>query len=188
MGRIIVEQIVTADGFAAGPDDSLDFMSITGDFDSSNASQLAMLEGVDAILLGRNTYTLFEAYWPSRDAADEPVAEPINRLPKHVVTNTLAAAPWGSYSSATVENGEPRDTARRLKRHYAGDIIVWGSLQLAGALLQAELVEQIRLRVVPVLLGEGRTATPGLRHPRRLDLVETDVLPGGNLTLVYDVR
>ncbi|MDN4490386.1 dihydrofolate reductase family protein [Demequina sp. SYSU T00068] len=188
MGRLIVEQILTADGFACGPDGELDFMRMPGPFDPTDPGQLDMLEHTEAILLGRTTYELFAAYWPDKTTDDEPMADHLNRLPKHVVTNTLAAAPWGSYSSAIVEHGEPRDTARRLKLHYAGDIVVWGSLQLAGALLQAELVDRVRLRIVPILIGQGRTATPGLRHPRGLDLVEAEMLPAGHVTLTYDVR
>ncbi len=187
MGRIIVEQIVTADGFASGPDGELDFMSIASGGDAEDDGQLELLAHVDAILLGRVTYELFEAYWPSRTETDEPVAGPINRLPKHVVTHTLAKAPWGQWSSAIVESGEPRDTARRLAAQYAGDIVVWGSLTLAGALLQAGLVDELRLRVVPALIGQGRPATTGLRHTRRLDLTDTVVLPGGRVTLAYDV-
>lgn len=187
MGRLIIEQIVTVDGFASGLDGNLDFMDMATEFDSTDHDQLAMLEHVDAILLGRNTYTLFEDYWPGRTVEDDAVAEPINRLPKHVVSNTLSRAPWGRYDSATVENGEPRLTVARLKRHYSGDIVVWGSLMLCGALLQAELVDQVRLRIVPVLLGEGRTATPGLRHARTLRHVDTHTFDTGHITLVYDV-
>ncbi|WP_062522630.1 dihydrofolate reductase family protein [Demequina silvatica] len=187
MGRLIVEQIVTVDGFAAGPDGELDFMRMASGFDSTDAGQLAMLARVDAILLGRNTYELFEAYWPGKTVDEEAVADFINGTPKHVISNTLRRAPWGDYSSAHVEVGEPRDSVRRLKNRYSGDIILWGSLMLAGALFQAELVDVVRLRVVPVLIGEGRTATPGLRHPRTLSPVEIDALPSGHVTLVYDV-
>ncbi|SEJ26110.1 dihydrofolate reductase family protein [Demequina mangrovi] len=187
MGRLIVEQIVSADGFAAGPQGEIDFMRAPGDFDPNDPGQLAMVARCDAILLGRNTYGMFAEYWPERSAMDETIASFINGAPKHVVSNTLASAPWGDYASATVEPGEPRDTVRRLKQRYSGDIILWGSLMLAGALLQAELVDQVRLRIVPVLIGEGRTATPGLRHPRHLRPTEIDTLPSGHVTLVYDV-
>lgn len=187
MGQLIIEQIVSADGFAAGPDGELDFMSIPADFDSTDAGQLRMLESVDAILLGRTTYSMFEDYWPRQTSADEAVADFINSTPKHVVSNTLRRAPWGDFSSATVESGEPRDSVRRLKHRYRGDIILWGSLTLAGALLQAELVDRVRLRIVPVLIGEGRTATPGLRHPRTLRLREVDAFESGHVTLDYDV-
>ncbi|WP_062463895.1 dihydrofolate reductase family protein [Demequina soli] len=187
MGRLIIEQIVSVDGFAAGRDGELDFMRIPPGAHVPDPGQTTMLEGVDAILLGRTTYRLFEAYWPGMTVDEDPIADFINRTPKHVVSNTLSRAPWGDYASATVETGEPRDSVRRLKQRYRGDIIVWGSLQLAGALLQAELVDRVRLRIVPVLIGEGRTATPGLRHPRTLRLTEVETFPGGRLTLDYDV-
>jgi dihydrofolate reductase len=187
MGRLIVEQIITADGFAAAPDGSLDFMTVADPNDGTDEGQIAMLENVDAILLGRNTYTMFADYWPDKTTDEEPLADFINETPKHVVTNTLRRAPWGDYASATVEVGEPRDTVHRMKRRYSGDIVLWGSLMLAGALLQAELVDIVRLRIVPVLLGEGRTSTPGLRHLRTLRPLEIDALPSGHVTLVYEV-
>jgi len=190
MGRLIVEQIVTADGFAAGPRGSLDHLIPPEDARGNGGvdeGHLRMLESVEAILLGRNTYRIFEEYWPTKTVDEEPLADLINALPKHVVTNTLRRAPWGDYSSATVEVGEPRDSVRRLKNRYTGDIILWGSLTLAGALLQAELVDHVRLRIVPVLLGEGETSTVGLRHARDLRLVEIDTFPSGHVTLAYDV-
>ncbi|WP_062386045.1 dihydrofolate reductase family protein [Demequina iriomotensis] len=185
MGRLIIEQIVTADGFAAGPDGGLDF--VVPPDDPIDPGQLALLARVDAIVLGRRTYELFEAYWPGRTTAEEPLADFINGAPKHVISNTLSRAPWGDYSSATVESGEPRDSVRRLKQRYPGDVIVWGSLMLAGALLQAELVDHVRLRIVPVLLGEGRPSTPGLRHPRSLRLSAVETFPSGHVTLDYEV-
>ncbi len=93
MGRVIVEQIISADGFAAGPDGSLEFFQLPGEFDSTDPGQLAMLERVDAILLGANTYRMFSAYWPTADESTDAGAGPIHALPKHVVSSTLESAP-----------------------------------------------------------------------------------------------
>ncbi|WP_296668069.1 dihydrofolate reductase family protein, partial [Demequina sp.] len=186
MGRLIVEQMVTADGFAAGPGGSLEHLVPPAE-GGVDARQARMLEGCDAILLGRVTYEMFADYWPGQTPDDDWIAEPINRLPKHVISNVLAKAPWGDYASATVEHGEPRHTVRRLKEDYQGDIVLWGSLTLTGALLQARLIDQVRLRIVPVVIGEGLRLAPGLRDPRSLTLTEVDTFPTGHVTLVYDV-
>ncbi|WP_108252783.1 dihydrofolate reductase family protein [Planctomonas deserti] len=188
MGRIIVEQIISADGFAAAPDGSLDFFQLPGDFDSTDPGQMAMLERVDAILLGANTYRMFAAYWPTADESADPVAGPINALPKHVVSSTLESAPWGTWPPAQVERGDGVEIARALARRYEGDVIVWGSLQLAAALLAADAVDSLRLRVVPVLIGAGLALAPGLRTFTPLALDSVDAFPSGHVTLAYDLR
>jgi dihydrofolate reductase len=188
MGRVIVEQIISADGFAAGPDGSLDFFQLPGDFDSTDPGQLAMLEGVDAILLGANTYRMFSAYWPTVDETADAVAGPINALPKHVVSSTLQSTPWGNWPPAQVERGDGVDVARRLAEEYAGDVIVWGSLQLASALLAADAVDHLRLRVVPVLIGSGLALAPTLRTFTPLALDSVDTFPSGHVTLAYNLR
>ncbi len=188
MGRVIVEQIISADGFAAAPDGGLDFFQLPGDFDPTDPGQLAMLERVDAILLGANTYRMFSSYWPTADEGADPVAGPINTLPKHVVSSTLESAPWGDFPPGQVERGDGVEVARRLARQYEGDVIVWGSLQLASALLAADAVDHLRLRVVPVLIGAGLALAPTLRTFTPLALDSVDTFPSGHVTLAYDLR
>ncbi len=147
-----------------------------------------MLERVDAILLGANTYRMFASYWPTADEGEDPVAGPINALPKHVVSSTLESAPWGDWPPVSVERGDGVAVARRLASQYEGDIIVWGSLQLASALLAADAVDHLRLRVVPVLIGSGLTLAPTLRTFTPLALDSVDAFPSGHVTLAYDLR
>nr|WP_314845335.1 dihydrofolate reductase family protein [uncultured Microbacterium sp.] len=159
MGQIIVEQIITADGFVQDSDGGMKFMD-AAPIDSTDSEQLEMLERVGAIVLGRNTYEMFVAYWPTVDPHDEPVAEKINSLPKHVVSGTIETAPWGRHTAAVVEPGDPVETLRRLRSEVDGDVLVWGSLQLTDALFRAGLVDVLRLRSIPSLIGSGRGPTP----------------------------
>ncbi|MFM2475579.1 dihydrofolate reductase family protein, partial [Burkholderia cenocepacia] len=94
MGSITLEQIVSADGFAAAPDGDLASFDAVDAVDESrtDSSQMRWLETVDAILLGRTTYEMFASYWPTADPAVDAVAGPIARLPKHVVSSTLDRA------------------------------------------------------------------------------------------------
>ena len=103
------------------------------------------------------------SYWPKADPAVEHVAEPIDRLPKFVVSNTLETAPWGD-GEIEILRGDGAEATRALKERF-DHIIVWGSLTLADALFEAGLVDELRLRVVPVLIGAGRSFTPD--RPRR---------------------
>ncbi len=183
MGRLIVEQIVTVDGYAADPDGGLGFIETARGGNPNDHDQLAFLEGVDAILLGANTYRMFADYWPQADPGIEVVAEPINRLPKFVVSNTLDRAPWGD-GSIEILRGDGVESTAALKERF-GAIVVWGSLVLADALLEAGLVDELRLRVVPVLIGAGRSFTPAALGDRRLELDHVATHPSGHVGLGY---
>lgn len=185
MGRLVVEQMVSADGFAAEADGGLGFHEAAAGAEV-DADQLELLERADAILLGRRTYELFAAFWPFATVADAPVAEPIGRLPKHVVSNSLDRAPWGDGEIA-VERGDGVEVARRLRDRYARDVIVWGSLTLTDALFAAGVVDVLRLRIVPRLLGGGRGFTPPLGASSALRLVGVRGYPGGQVTVEYGV-
>ncbi|MGI9823712.1 dihydrofolate reductase family protein [Agromyces sp. Marseille-Q5079] len=192
MGRLLVEQVVTADGYAADPAGGIDFFEALvrpgadGEVDLNDAEQLAYVAQADAILFGATTYRMFADYWPGVDPAVEQVAELIDRLPKFVVSNTLEAAPWGD-DEIEVLRGDALASASMLKERFA-TVIVWGSLVLTDALLAAGLVDELHLRVVPVLLGEGRSFTPPAVADRTLELGHVEARPGGVVSLRYVVR
>ncbi|WP_350348573.1 dihydrofolate reductase family protein [Agromyces sp. G08B096] len=188
MGRLIVEQIVSVDGFATDADGGISFFEAIEDFNATDADQLEMLEGVEAMLLGRVTYEMFAAYWPTADPAIEPVATPIARLAKHVVSNTLTDAPWGDDAPARIHRGDGVAAARALADSLDGGVIVWGSLTLADGLLRAGAVDELRLRIVPVLIGAGRTFTPPDLGVRRLALDHAVTHPSGHVGLHYRLR
>jgi dihydrofolate reductase len=146
-----------------------------------------MLERVGAIVLGRATFSMFASYWPEADPQDEPVAVPLNTLPKYVVSNTLSQAPWGKGgASATVLRGDGVTSVRRLRERLAGDLIVWGSLTLCDALLRAGEVDRLRLRMVPVLIGAGRSFAPRNIGQRALALQSVREYPQGLVVLEYE--
>src|SRR5687767_5775647 len=95
MGKVIVEQIVSLDGYAEDADGGIDFFVNANWINEADTEQLRMLSGVAAIVFGAKTYRMFADYWPSADPAAEPVATPIRELPKFVVSSTLESAPWG---------------------------------------------------------------------------------------------
>lgn len=191
MGRLIVEQVVTADGYAADPDGGIDFFDAlvqTGDdgaVELNDAQQLAYVSQADAILFGATTYRMFADYWPTVDRAVERVAELINRLPKFVASNTLAAAPWGD-GGVEILRGDGAEQTAALKERF-DTVIVWGSLVLTDALFAAGLVDELHLRIVPTLLGAGRSFTPGELAERRLELDRVSTRPGGVVSLRYRI-
>lgn len=154
MRNVIVQELVSVDGMAAGPNGELDFFDTVSDYREPDTDNLALLRTVDTVLLGSVTYRMLASYWPT--AEGEIVAERVNTIPKVVFSSTLAEAPWGQYPPARVVAGSAADEVRRLVAQPGGDIIVWGSLTVAQSLLAAGLVNALHLLVIPRVLGVGR--------------------------------
>ncbi|MGH8027980.1 MAG: dihydrofolate reductase family protein [Pseudoxanthomonas sp.] len=187
MGRIIVEQIISADGYAAEEGGGIGFFHPTCDFSGTEPEQMRMMATVGAIVFGATTYRMFADYWPGADAEVERVAGPINALPKFVVSSTLQDAPWGAGDAVEILRGEGVEAVRAVRARIAGDLILWGSLTLCDALLRAGEIDVLRLRIVPVLIGRGRSFAPGDLGERRLSLVKTDAFAGGIALLEYAI-
>jgi len=186
MGKLIIEQIVSADGYAAEPNGGIGFFeSEVASINEADGDQLRMLESVRAIVLGRTTYRMFADYWPDADPAAEPVAVPLNAIPKYVVSNTLSDAPWGRHAPAQVLRGDGVDSVRALRSRIDGNLVVWGSLSLADALLRAGEVDLLRLRIVPRLISAGRSFTPNDLGQRELLLEHSKAYPRGFVVLQY---
>lgn len=185
MGNIIVEQIVSADGYAAEEDGGIGFFHPGNDFSGTEAEQMRMMASVGAIVFGAATYRMFADYWPTVDVAVERVAGPINALPKFVVSSTLETAPWGEYPGAEIIHTDGVLALRALRARIAGDLILWGSLTLCDALLRAGEVDVLRLRVVPVLIGRGRSFAPADLGERRMTLAKAESFPGGIAVLEF---
>ncbi|APU16692.1 MULTISPECIES: dihydrofolate reductase family protein [Actinoalloteichus] len=185
MGRLIIEQIVSADGSAQDADGGMNHVPSTVDDGGCDVDQRARLADVEAVVLGANTYRLFSGHWPQVTEDQDLLASILNTRPKHVVSNSLTEAPWGAFAPATVERGDGVATIRRLKAHYSGEIVLWGSLTLAAGLFDAGEVDVLRLRIVPTLAGGRRTFTTPDLGVRRLELVESRAYSGGQIVVKY---
>jgi dihydrofolate reductase len=142
-----------------------------------------ILENVDVILLGATTYRMFVEYWPTAD--NEPVADLVNSIPKVVLSSTLDRAPWGEHAEAEVLRGDAVGIVADLKQQPGRDIMLWGSLTLAQSLLRTELVDEIQLRVCPIVLGSGRSLFGDAVDALRVELVEAKPFASGILSLRY---
>ena len=100
-------------------------------------------------------------------------------------STTLQQAPWGKFRPATIERGDVVETVAKLRSRYHRDLVVWGSLQLTETWFRAGLVDVLRLRTVPKLIGDGRTVTPKdlELQPMKLDRVRH--YPKGLVTHQY---
>jgi dihydrofolate reductase len=179
MRKLVVQQFVTLDGFAAGPNGELDFVTETGAAADPTSGpfvekQLAFIESVDTILLGAVTYRMFAEYWPEQTTDTQLIADALNATPKVVFSSTLESAPWGTWEPARVVSGSAADEVRRLKAAAGKDLVLWGSLTLADSLMREGLVDEYRLQVCPVVLGQGKRLFEDGLATQRLKRLETD--------------
>jgi dihydrofolate reductase len=189
MGQLVVQEFVSADGFAADANNEFTFYELldggTAEFDRS---QLKWLETVDAMVLGANTYRMFVEYWPTPASKDEIITPALNGLRRVVFSSRLKSAPWGDMPEAAVESGDAIEAIQRLKSETGGDIVVWGSLTLAGTFLAAGEVDQVRLVVMPIAIGAGRGVFPPEQGPNLLDRQSATTYDQGLVELVYALR
>ncbi|HET6276368.1 MAG TPA: dihydrofolate reductase family protein [Candidatus Cybelea sp.] len=132
------------------------------------------------MLLGRRTYDIFANYWPNE--GDHPIAKAFNKATKYVATRSLGQLDW--QNSQRIE-GDVVDGVRRLKASDGPELHVWGSGNLLQTLIGADLIDEHRLWVFPVVLGEGKRLFENGVPPRGLSLVATQSTPRGVLVNTY---
>ena len=131
------------------------------------------------MLLGRRTYQIFAAYWPYQDGT---IAKAFNQATKYVVTRTLERLDW---ETSVRVGGDVVDELRRLKASDGPALHVWGSSELLQTLIAADLVDEYRLWIAPVVLGKGKRLFGNGVPPRGLALVHTRSTPRGVLVNTY---
>ena len=183
MGRIVVTEFVSLDGVMEDPGGSEGSKHGAWTFQFSRGEEgdtfkLDETMGSEALLLGRVTYEGFAAAWPSREGE---FADKFNTMPKYVVSSTLRDPEW---TNSTVLEGDVVEAVTKLKREQDGDIVVHGSASLAQALIDNDLVDELRLMVFPVVLGSGKRLF-GDSGMKRLQLVDSKAVGDGVMILVY---
>lgn len=186
MRRLIVQEFVSVDGFAAGPGGDIGFIPEATDGDDGVAeNQMRFIDTVDTIMLGRVTYEMFAGYWPTATGDDKPFADKINAMAKLVFSRTLDRAPWGSFDDALISTNEPAPEVRRMKEQDGKDLVVWGSLSLAQSLADAGVVDEYQLWVLPTVLGGGAPLFSRAK-PGALRLREAKTTQKGAVLLRYE--
>jgi dihydrofolate reductase len=142
----------------------------------------ANMQAADTMLLGRRTYDEWAAYWPDKTASDDPYADFINSIPKHVFSTTLR--PPLSWRNATLVGDNPREHVLQLKSQPGKDIAVSGSIGLIGWLLRENLIDELSLLVFPVLVGNGKRLFDGSDQVA-LKLAQSRSFENGVLALTY---
>jgi dihydrofolate reductase len=141
-------------------------------------------EAADAFLLGRKTYEIFAAYWPNVTDENDPVASRLNALPKYVVSNTLDKVEWNN--STLIRGDDLADEIANLKQPPGRELQVHGSGHLAQTLMVQGLIDQYRLWIYPVVLGNGTRLFREGATPAALKLVDTKTTSTGVVIHVYE--
>ena len=184
MGKIVVSENVTLDGVIQDPagDEGFKAGGWVGRIkDSPRLNQLALDEalGAEAWLLGRRSYEWFAARWPSRSGE---LADRLNGLPKYVVSSTLEHPAW---NNSTILKGDVLAEVSKLKQELNGEIMVPGSFQLVRTLMEHDLVDEVRLKIFPVVLGAGERLFGETSDKKPMRLLDTQTIEGGIACLTY---
>ncbi|MGC0144552.1 dihydrofolate reductase family protein [Pseudactinotalea sp. Z1732] len=192
--KLTVMQFVSLDGVSQGPgspqeDPSGGFTRggwLVPHMDASFVEQASdWLGHADALLFGRRTYEAFARDWPQITDPGDPFAARMNSLPKYVATQTLSDAGW---DPTTILTGDVEAQVADLKSRPGRDLQVHGSSALAQSLFSAGLVDELRLVVAPVVVGQGRRLFPDGASPLGLDLVNSRTTPQGLTIQVFETR
>jgi dihydrofolate reductase len=184
MGRIVVTEFVSLDGVVEAPGGGEDFKYAGWSFeikrgDEGDAFKLEELRATDALLLGRVTYEGFAAAWPSREGE---FADKFNSMPKYVVSSTLREPAW---NNTTVLGPDLSAEVTKVRDEHEGDVVIHGSPQLVQALVEHDLVDELRLMVYPVVLGAGKRLFGETSDKKSLRLVDSKIVGDGVAILVY---
>jgi dihydrofolate reductase len=184
MGKIVVSDNVSLDGVIQDPagDEGFRLGGWVGLIkDSPQLGKLALDEalGAEALLLGRRSYEWFAARWPSRSGE---LADRLNSLPKYVVSSTLEHPAW---SNSTVLKGDVATEVSTLKHELNGDIVVPASFRLVPTLMEDDLVDELRLKIFPVVLGAGERLFGETSDKKPMRLLGTQTIEGGITYVTY---
>jgi dihydrofolate reductase len=185
MGSIVITEFVSLDGVMEAPGGGEDYRHGGWTFEIDRGAEgdkfkLDEALNADALLLGRVTYEGFAAAWPSREGE---FADKFNTMPKYVVSSTLQNPDW---NNSTVLDGDLAQEIAKLKHEQDGDIVVHGSARLVQALIEHDLVDELRLMVFPVVLGSGKRLFADTSDKKRLRLTDSKTVGDGVAILIYE--
>ncbi len=182
MSRLFAFNMVTLDGYFEGPGHDLGWHNVDSEF---NEFAIGQLRDIGTLIFGRVTYEMMASYWSTAAAkADDPVvAGLMNDLPKIVPSRTLDKVAW---SNSRLIRDRVGEEIASLRQRSTKDLAVFGSARLLTSLMQMNLVDEYRLMVNPIVLGQG---TPLFRlpmHKLNLRLIRTRIFGNGNVLLCYE--
>jgi dihydrofolate reductase len=185
MGKIVISDNVSLDGVIQDPagDEGFTRGGWVGRIAAlPEVAKVALDEalGAEALLLGRRSYEWLAERWPSRSGE---LADRLNSLPKYVVSSTLEGPDW---NNSTVLKGDVVTEVSTLKHELDGEIVVPASFQLVHTLIEHDLVDELRLKIFPVVLGAGARLFGETSDKKPMRLIDTHTLGDGIAILTYE--
>lgn len=184
MRKIIVTEFITLDGVVEAPggaETAHPHRGWSAQYRSPEGGKYKLDEvsSVEALLLGKHTYEAFAVGWPKQ--AGTPFGDRMNQLPKYVVSRSLQKAEW---NNSQILRDVAKDVAA-LKNSDGGDILVYGSATLVKALLQHDMIDELRLMLHPFVVGGGLKLFDDNRELKKFQLKHSRALDNGMLILEY---
>ena len=175
---------MTVDGFFEGLNKELDWHNVDNEF---NDFAIEQLSNASVLIFGRLTYELMASYWPTPNALsnDPIVAEKMNSIPKIVFSKTLDKTEWNN-TRLIKENIEQE--CKKLKQQNDKDIFIFGSANLASSFKSLNLIDEYRIMINPIILGQGNTLFKPTKERLKLRFIKTRTFNSGNVLLYYESK
>ena len=180
MRKLIVSEWVTLDGVFDA--DTMDQWFAPYNSDGRAAYIKETIDESDAFLIGRTTYEMFAAYWPAQKNNESGIGDKVNSVAKYVVSSTLKKAEW---NNSTIIKENILEEVTSMKQQTGQDILISGSATLVKSLMEAELIDEYRFMVHPVIMGSGKHFFKEGMHISGLKLVKTKPLDLGVILFCY---
>ena len=184
MRKVILFNLTSLDGYFEGPDRDINWHNVDEEF---NEFAIQQTDEFGALLFGRVTYELMASYWPTEAAKrDDPlIAELMNSLPKIVFSRTLQKVEW-EHTRLVKRNFI--EIVSELKNEDGKDVAILGSSDLAVTLMEHGLIDEFRIMINPVVLGNGKPLFQGIKSKLDLRLIKTRTFKSGNILLYYEPK
>jgi len=189
MKKLIWLVDTSLDGYMSGPNGELDWLGADVD-DEFWMDVNALLGTVDATLFGRATYQNFEQYWPAvpgnpaSPKNEVEFSKWIERTPKQVASTTLSSLSW---KNSILLDADIASSVSKMKEGKGKDVLMFGSCNLAAQLFEANLIDELQIRIHPIVLGVGRLAFRNGIMSHRLKLVHAKTFGSGVIGLRYEL-
>jgi len=188
MRKIIVFNMVSVDGFFAGVDGNLDWHNVDDEF---NKFVIEQLREFHTILFGRTTYQMFESFWPvalkdqKTSEDNRKVAQSINDIEKIVFSSTLEKVTW---NNSKILKKIDSEGIKKLKQEPGKDMVIFGSGTIVQAMTNLNLIDEYRLMINPVILGQGKPMFKDMKDKVNLKLLNTKTFKNGNVLICYQIK
>jgi dihydrofolate reductase len=189
MRKVVWLVDMSLDGFMSGPNGELDWAAAQMD-DEMWRGLNELLGRVDTAMFGRVTYQDFERYWPAvpgdpaRPKNEIDFSRWIEETSKIVASTTLHKLEW---KNSTLLSGDVAEGVSLMKKASGKDLLMFGSCSLAACLLKADLIDELQIRIHPVILGVGRALFKEGNMRRKLKMERAKVLDSGMVEIRYNL-